>query len=176
MPARDVHDVKGVEHVSALLSYEGDVRRLIQALKFRNRRGAIEWLALQMAACQRERDFDCVTWVPSSRVGWHRRGYEPSRLLASALGRRLGLPPVRLLRRTDSRPQSKRDRADRFDGPSLRLARRAPEARRVLLIDDVCTTGSSLAACAAVLREAGASVIHAAVVASTPRTLDVSSC
>lgn len=173
--ARDVHSVAGVDHITALLSYEAEVRRLIGALKFRNRRGSFRWLALQIAAQLHEKDFDCVTWVPSSAEGWHKRGYEPSRLLAGGVAGRLRLPAVRLLKRGRDSPQANRDRVARLEGPSIKQARWAPDVRRVLLVDDVCTTGTSLSVAARVLRESGVNLVHAAVVASTPLSAGISS-
>ncbi len=161
--------------MTALLSYEGEVRRLVGAVKYRNRRDSFRWLALQVAAQQTETDFDCVTWIPSSSQGWARRGYDPARLIANGVGIHLRLPVIRLLSRGNDIPQSKCNREDRLDGPVLRMVKFAPGVRRVLMVDDVCTTGGSLAAAAIALRARGINLVHAAVAASTPHSVDVGS-
>lgn len=108
-----------------------------------------------------------VTWVPASRHQARRRGYDQGRELAVALARPLGLRARPLLRRVGREAQAGRNRVDRLAGPSLRVpARLAPP--RVLLVDDVATTGASLARAAGALRAAGTRTVHAAVVAAVP--------
>ncbi|MDH4075469.1 MAG: phosphoribosyltransferase family protein, partial [Acidimicrobiia bacterium] len=110
---------------------------------------------------------DVVTWVPASRRQARRRGYDQGRELAGAVARPLGLRARPLLRRAGREAQAGRNRVDRLAGPSLLVRGRCSPAR-VLLVDDVATTGASLARAAAVLRAAGARSVHAAVVAAVP--------
>jgi competence protein ComFC len=108
---------------------------------------------------------DGVTWVPLARRRRAERGFDQARVLAQALARELELPAVALLRRTSATaPQSRRTRQERLlamSGAFAPLSRRPPPAR-VLLVDDVLTTGATASACAAVLSEAGAREIHVA--------------
>lgn len=105
--------------------------------------------------------------VPSSCSAWRRRGYDPVRLLC----RRAGYRPVRLLEqvRTTRRQKSLgvTERSKNVDG-SLR-ARRRVDGGRVLLVDDVLTTGATLLEASRALREAGAEVVGAVTLAYTPR-------
>ena len=94
------------------------------------------------------------------------RGYDQSELLARAVARRLAVPARPLLRRRPGRPQTGLDRAGRSAGPGYDALR--PATGRVLLVDDVSTTGATLRAAVDALRCAGAVDVAAAVVARTP--------
>lgn len=157
--------------------YEGAGRRLISGLKYRNRRGALNWLADQMlqtlgASSVNER-FEAVTWVPSSRQGRRQRGFDTGQLLAGCVASRLGIPAFSTLRRAFGERQSERSRRERIvEGPSLafagRLARARVSDRRLLLVDDVCTTGASITRSRRVLLDGDADDVCVVVAAITP--------
>lgn len=136
--------------------YEGPIAAAIRGMKFSGWHGLARHLAGAMVEVL-ELSADVVTWVPLSSRRRARRGFDQAELLARAVAARSGLPVARLLRRVrETRAQA------RLTGPDRRRAlagafasvRAPPE--RVLLVDDVLTTGSTAAACAEVLREAGA--------------------
>ena len=110
-----------------------------------------------------------ITWVvpPSSRASFRQRGYSPIGMLATAAGVR----PQKLLtinrRRAD---QSQLGRMERFRNmKGVYKAKPAAYGKRVILIDDVLTTGATLLECARALRAGGAEVLGAAVLAYTPK-------
>lgn len=110
-----------------------------------------------------------VTWVvpPSSRASFRERGYSPINLLVKAAGVR----PVALLtvsrRRAD---QSELGRMQRFSNmKGVYRAREAAQGKKVILVDDVMTTGATLLECARALRAGGAEVLGAAILAYTPK-------
>ena len=87
--------------------------------------------------------------------------------MARVVGAQLGLPVVRTLDRVDSGEQKTRTRLERWNGPGFRG--RQTRCDRVVLIDDIITTGATIAAASGALRTAGVSHIHIAAVAATPR-------
>jgi predicted amidophosphoribosyltransferase len=109
---------------------------------------------------------DAVTWAPTSRERRRRRGFDPAELLARAVARRMGARTIGTLERGPGPPQTGLVGADRRRGPQYRARRRAPES--VLLVDDVATTGATLAAAATALRDAGTRIVVAATAARTP--------
>ncbi|MBI5087950.1 MAG: ComF family protein, partial [Actinobacteria bacterium] len=161
--------------VLAALQFEGAVRRAILGLKFANQRAVARHLAeLVVRRLSTGRgievvpEFDVVTWAPTSSRRARRRGYDQAQVLARHVARQLGVPCQRLLWRQHGAPQAGRGRAERLSGPSFR-GRPAGAHLRVLLVDDVVTTGSTLHAAAAALRAAGVGHVTCVAVAATPQ-------
>ena len=129
--------------------------------------GRLLAMKLQQA---RPEGFDLLTWVPVSPLRKLTRGYDQVELLANAVGRELGLEPVRLLRKIrHNRPQSgiagdARRRANvlgvyRAENPELL------KGKSVLLLDDIITTGATAGECARVLLTAGGKEVHCGAMA-----------
>lgn len=155
-----------VDRWTALVAYDGPARELIAQLKYRNRRAALSWLAAGMAALVSSwvdiAGPDLVTWAPTSPDRVRRRGFDQAELLAFAVARRLGVPCGRLLVRLPGPPQTGRSRSERWCLPRFAAAPgRAPPS--VLLVDDIATTGATLAAAARALRGAGVEQVTAVV-------------
>ena len=149
---------------TALFSYEGLGAELLQALKFKNRRSALGPLVDALAESLSS-DFDVIVAVPGHPVRVRERGVDIPAVMARRLSRRLDIPTAEPLLRVDDGSQTHRDRFERLS-IEFRAIRSVPE--RVLLIDDVVTTGATAVACADALRVAGAKVISVAVLAATP--------
>jgi len=156
---------------AAPLWYENSVREGILRFKFHNGIGAagpLGKLIAQTAAEHFSGGFDAVTWVPVSAKRLRQRGYDQSRLLAESACKRWGATPEQFLRKVRDNPaQSSLESAgERWKNTQgVYEAAGDPAGRRVLLIDDICTTGSTLFSCASVLREAGAAEVVCAAVA-----------
>ncbi|HEX8074426.1 MAG TPA: hypothetical protein VF545_05545 [Thermoleophilaceae bacterium] len=157
----------------APVAYEGPARALVRALKFRGALRAAEAMAAQIAAAAPPGALDRGRLVP---VPLHprrlrRRGFNQAERLAAALSARTGLGIHDCLERTGAAvTQVGRDRSERLAGVAGAVAIGAPAAvpSRAILIDDVATTGATLAACAAALRAAGAVDVTAVAYARTP--------
>ena len=115
--------------------------------------------------------FDVLTWVPVSRLRRFRRGYDQVELIARSVGRELGMIPVPVLQKIrHNRPQS-RIQDDAGRRANVLGAYRLKESqqisgKRILLLDDIFTTGSTVGECARVLRTAGAKEVHCAAIAA----------
>jgi predicted amidophosphoribosyltransferase len=156
----------GIDRCEALFAYEGVGRQAVVALKFRHRRSLGHRLAGALAARVGDAGVDAVTWVPTSARRRRQRGYDQARLLARGAADELAAPLVPCLARRGG-AQTGRARVERLDGPRFDAVGRVPP--RVVLVDDVLTTGASLRIAAASLRGAGARSVTALVVARTPR-------
>lgn len=158
----------------APLAYEGPAAALARALKYRGAVALAEPMAARMAANAPDgvlrRDAALVP-VPLHPARRRRRGYNQAALLAAALAGRTQLRCEDCLRRTGSRSrQVGRSRAERIAGIAGRIEvdRGFAPPSRAVLVDDVATTGATLAACAGALRDAGASEVGAVTFARTP--------
>jgi predicted amidophosphoribosyltransferase len=161
--------------VLAALPFDGVARQVLHGLKYRNRRGVAHQLARLMVRRLHLGEVDVVTWAPTSAPRARARGYDQSELLARAVARELGVPCRRLLYRSHGEPQTGHTRAERLHGVSFRsrtLSRFGRQAQRrpsrVLLIDDVVTTGATLVAARAALLVAGFVSVVCAAAAATP--------
>lgn len=157
--------------VAAPFYYEGVVRQGVARFKFHGRRAAAAGFAgLSLPAIHSvfadAPVFDAVTSVPLSRAGLARRGYNQSALFARALAGRLGLPYAELLAKpVDVRPQHTCDAEERWGNVFGAFVPKGEVRGRLLLADDILTTGATLHECARMLRLAGASDVGCAVIA-----------
>jgi ComF family protein len=141
--------------------YDGALRKLIHLFKYSRMRALDKPLGAYLAlALPRGKQFDAVVPVP---LHWRRRwarGFNQSELLARAIARRCSVPVLRALqRRRATAFQAGLTNAARRENvaQAFEARRRCPVAgKRILLVDDVMTTGATAAACARALRRAGA--------------------
>jgi len=166
--------IQFLDSFTAVWYYEGNVRRSLLRYKFYNYRslanGYGRLLAIKLLQSNPD-GFDCLTWVPVSRLRKLRRGYDQVELLAQAVGNELGMTPVPLLKKVrHNRPQSGlTDAAKRRAnvlGAYREINREAISGKRILLLDDILTTGATAGECARVLLTNGAKEIHCAAVAA----------
>jgi predicted amidophosphoribosyltransferase len=159
----------------APLWYGGPVRRSLIRLKFGGERVVAEAIApLMLDALERGPpdawtppvrglpggDELAATWVPLGPRRRRARGFDQAEVLARCVGSLSGVPVRRFLRRTlETDPQARRPGRDRHRALRGAFVPVRTPPPRVILVDDVMTSGATAAACAAALREAGAEVV-----------------
>ena len=155
--------------------YEKDVKESLHRFKFRSCTGYARAYAPYLAELIRSEfgdGYDLLTWVPISRKRYKKRGYDQAQLLAKEVGKLLGVRPIRTLRKIrNTPPQSRIGNAEkRRENISGAYAVWKPErfaGKRILIFDDIITTGSTISECARTLGKAGADQILCATVART---------
>ena len=158
------------------LAYEGPVRALVAALKFRGATGVAAVMGAQIAAGAPGEVLGgspspVLVPVPLHSARRRRRGYNQAALIAATLAERTGLGMADCLERSGAdATQVGRGRGERAHAIAGAVSARpaAPLPARALLIDDVVTTGATLAACAAALRAVGTREVRAVAYARTP--------
>jgi predicted amidophosphoribosyltransferase len=165
--APSLHEVSTCRHcppgsivgARAAFLFEGPARSAVHRLKYSGWRPVAEALGAAIAeVCDLEAD--ALTWVPLSRRRRAGRGFDQALALARVVGRCLDLPVVPLLRRAvDAGPQARRGGADRRRAMQGAFAAVGRSPARILLVDDVLTTGATAGACAEALLDAGADAV-----------------
>ena len=158
-------------------SFENELRDLIHLLKY----GRIETLArplgkLLSTVLPRDQVFDAIVPMPLHwRKRWQ-RGFNQAELLAREVSRRTGIPVRRLVRRVkNTSAQAGLTSAKRRANMSMAFRTTKPLAgQRIILLDDVLTTGSTAASCARALKRAGASYVVVLTVARVDRRMPAS--
>jgi competence protein ComFC len=158
----------------AVYRSRGLVRKLVHEFKYGHQRHLrhplASWLGETMNDPRlRGRRFDLIVPVPLHPARERERGFNQAALLAELLSGRIAVPLRPVLERIRyTSTQTAHDRTERMENlhDAFRLRKKTNVRElRVLLIDDVLTTGSTLSECARILKEAGASTVHAATAA-----------
>ena len=170
-------EVSGCEECLAPLWYQGLVKDSVHRYKFSGKSVYAKAYAHLMTECLTEYlegEWDVITWVPLSKKRLRERGYDQARLLAEAIAAELGTGTLSLLRKdihTGAQSLLKDASARRanvvgaYSVPDAGLV----QGKRVLLVDDVVTTGATLSECAVTLLSAGAAEVRAVTLARGKR-------
>lgn len=154
--------------------YEDFVSDSVRRFKFEGMQQYAEVYARQIAMLllKKQVSFDVLSWVPISDKRRRKRGYDQTLLIAQAIGQELKVPCKRTLRKVrHNKPQSRLTKASERHENVLGVYKAVDPSSyaglRVLLIDDVITTGATLSECSRVLRTAGAASVVCATLAAT---------
>ena len=159
----------------AALPYEGEVRKCLHLFKYRGKSSFARSLgALMLEAIQNDTLFRCpdrVVPVPLHPAKLKERGYNQATLLAEEVARGLGLPldPNLLVRKINTPSQTglaKNARAKNLVGAFMLKENGKIRHRRILLVDDIYTTGATVNACAQILKKGGADYVYVVAAAA----------
>lgn len=155
--------------VRAATTYEGIAKQAVYALKFERTAAVVEDIGRCIVNILPVGAYEVVTYVPTATSRVRQRGYDQAGLIARAVAIHLRVPCVSLLARRGKQRQVGTGREMRLQ--QMRMAFRpvrhyAGQDKRVLLIDDVITTGSTIEAAARQLQAAGVRTVDAAVFAA----------
>jgi predicted amidophosphoribosyltransferase len=153
----------------AALLYDAPARALVLAWKERGRRDLTHLLATIVAGVVAGPEADAVTFVPGDRDRVLRRGHTPPERLAWELAGHWRLPVQPLLVRSHRLPQRRLSLPDRLTNVGGAFAAPGAVPRRLVLVDDVYTTGSTVNACASALRRSGANRVDVVCLARVVR-------
>ena len=170
LPWTEPNEAKTVEFCDACLSplwYKNGVREGMHRYKFSGGRGHAKLFGQLMAQCFQDRwdgRVDLITWVPLHPKRKRKRGYDQAELLARRVGELTGLPvenTLKKIRATAVQSQTGEDEARKANvqGAYCALPGLDLTEKRIILIDDVATSGATLAECASALRQAGAGTV-----------------
>ena len=159
----------------AVWYYEGSVRHSLLRYKFYGQRNLAQGYGrmLAMRISEEHPDgFDVLTWIPISRRRKLRRGYDQCQLLAEAVGEELTLEPISALKKVRNNRQQSRIVGEAQRRANVLGVYQVPDpeivqGKRILLLDDIVTTGATASEAARVLLTAGASEVHCAAVAAS---------
>jgi ComF family protein len=166
--------LRGFDAAYCFGAYEGTLRELIHLFKYGRLRTLAGPLGERLAsAIPRDQRFDLIIPVP---LHWRRRfqrGFNQAALLAARVARRYAVPVVVAVRRrrataTQAGLSNAKRRANVAGAFEVRRPR-AVAGRRILLVDDVMTTGATASACAAALKRAGARYVAVLTLARVDR-------
>ena len=153
----------------APLRYEGVGKGAVHALKYGGYRPVVERLMAPLMAGSLEGEcFDAVVAVPLHRARLAKRGFNQAEVIGRAVAGRIVAPFLDKLRAVrGTRDQVELTATSRRQNVAGAFEARGPVAGRVLLVDDVMTTGATLDECARVLKKSGAGEVHALTLCRT---------
>lgn len=158
----------GIKTITVATTLDGLEERLLHSYKFDLQRQGCTPISKLMSQMLIVSDFDVLTWVPTAPARIRMRGFDHARLLAEQLSRNQGKLRAKplLLRQTNVRQlgSTRQERIRQMEGEFVPMNANL-KGKRVLIIDDVMTTGASLAAAAKALKKMGAKEVHGLVYA-----------
>lgn len=158
----------GFTQGKALWVYRDEVKQSVYRLKYANRReygiAYGQELVRVYGRWIRDRRIQMILPVPLHRKRRRQRGYNQAGIIAEEIGRQMGIPVLGnlLVRCVDTRPQKELNDKERKNNlkNAFKIVQNNVQLKRILLVDDIFTTGSTMDGAAEVLKEAGASDVY----------------
>ncbi len=183
---KDVSDVYSMDNRKWYLDecvplqvYYGEMKKVIQSIKYDRRVSLISVMSklVKKLIDEKKWAFDCIVPVPMKRENRIKRGFNQAELLTKQVSRLSGIPCRDILKeKGHAKTQKSLQIHERFVNVLGRFALKSKNVTisgmRILLIDDVYTTGATLNECARILKKNGASYVLAVTLAGTPRKKD----
>ncbi len=159
----------------ALLNYDETARTVMAQIKYKNKREYLDFFGAAMARrygrAVARTAVEAIVPVPVHPSRKRVRGFNQAEVLAGVLGEKLKIPvePKMLIRKKRTRPQKELSAAERLKNLSgaFTAGEGSRGIKRVLLVDDIYTTGSTIEACSRALRNAGVEKVYFAVICMT---------
>ncbi|MBE6677471.1 MAG: ComF family protein [Ruminococcaceae bacterium] len=164
-----------------LFEYEGDTAKDI-IYRLKRAASPVDFIFISRRLKERIQytsgniNFDCVCYVPRNKKGIAKYGYDHAKLLGDALAKRFGIPCIALLAHTGAKGEQKRlsrmyrgfAAKTRFEVNSSALQNGKLPYKRILLADDIVTTGNTMGECARILKTCGARQVFGVAIGHTP--------
>lgn len=146
--------------IEGVVEFDDESREVVTRLKYQSEKRLARTMAnMMMPTIGLGQLPDVLTWIPTSHEHLSARGFDHAELIARHLGALSGVRCVQLLRRTSKGHQTGRTRFQRLEGVSF-VGHPRCVGSHVMVIDDVCTTGSTLRAASVALSRCGAASIR----------------
>lgn len=161
--------------------YDGPARQIIKGLKFGNditaAYAAAEEMTRKLELCGLDRRVDIIVPIPATRRKRAERGYNQCVWLAKEIGSNIGKPCsihsfVKVRETSEQKELNYVERQENLSGCFSVVKQNELAGKRVLIVDDVSTTGATLCEAAKTIREAGASEVYAIAFAHTVKRND----
>jgi len=165
-----------IDKIYILFQFSQLFQELIHLLKYQRHLTIAKYFAESLAGALSEIHYDCITAVPLNPVRCRERGFNQSALIASKCAEimQVDFEENMLVRNKNTQSQTKLTRKQRIE--NIRDAfsiNGSAENLKILIIDDVITTGSTLNECAGVLKKCGADIVDAAAAATPVDSLEL---
>ena len=165
--------IASVEYSDGVPLYEGAMKEAITRFKFERKRALLNPLSWILITAYNGDGVDLITAVPLFSSRLKERGFNQSELLAERLADHLGVPSdFTLIERVrDTRPQFDLKRHERLSNVSgaFRFSGNDVRGKKILIVDDIMTTGATLSECSKALKEAGAAIVIPLVLSKPPQ-------
>ena len=159
-------ELKSIGTIYSITSYEGPIKKGIHAFKFKKKKQLAPWLGgifIQKLPKSYFQDFDFVSYIPISDKRLKERGFNQAKLLAEIVAIHLNLSCQESIKRNkETKPQFELKREARIKNMSgaFKISPKTElKGKKIIIVDDIYTTGTTLKECGKVLKASGASQI-----------------